>query len=96
MKVKTELVSLLENNLDVFAWKQADLIGIDLIHVCHRLNINPKARSVRQKRKPMNANGYAALNEEVDKLISNRLIRETYLKEEVYEWRSYVDFTDLN
>ena len=53
------------------------MIGIDPNHACHRLNIDPKARPIIQKRRPMNADRYTALKEEIDKLISNRSIRET-------------------
>jgi len=53
------------------------MVGINPNHACHRLNIDPKARPIRQKRRPMNADRYTTLKEEVDKLISNGSIRET-------------------
>ena len=74
---KSKLSNLLSKNLDIFAWSQADMIGIDPELACHRLNIDPKERPIRQKRRALNNEEYVALKEEVDKLISNKSIRET-------------------
>ncbi|XP_074356100.1 uncharacterized protein LOC141695782 [Apium graveolens] len=40
-------------NLDVFAWSHLDMIGIDPEVMCHRLNILPNCKGIRQKRRPM-------------------------------------------
>ncbi|XP_052197235.1 uncharacterized protein LOC127804415 [Diospyros lotus] len=45
----------------------------------HRLNVDPSYRLVRQKRRPMTPERYAALKEEVDKLLDNRFIREAQI-----------------
>ena len=42
----TEFLSL---NQGVFAWRHADMGGIDPKVMCHRLNIDPQAKAVRQK-----------------------------------------------
>ena len=44
----------------------------------HRLNIDPNKKPVRQKRQAMDAERYQALREEVDKLISNDFIKESF------------------
>lgn len=82
------------------------MVRIDPNRACHRLNIDPKARPIRQKRMPMNDDRYAALKEEVDRVISNRSIRETkypswlaklvIVKKSNGKWRIFFDFTDLN
>ena len=53
------------------------MVGIDPELTCHRLNIDPKEKPIRQKRRALNNERYTALKEEVDKLISNGSIRET-------------------
>ena len=57
-------------------WSRADMIGIDPELACHRLNIDPKEKSIRQKIRALNTKRYTALKEEVDKLISNRSIKK--------------------
>ena len=62
--------------------------------------------AIRQKRRPMTAERYAALKEEVDKLLANKFIREAryptwvanliLVKKKNEKWRTCVDFTDLN
>lgn len=41
------LVGFLKENLDVFTWVHADIVGISLKEMCHRLNINPTARPIK-------------------------------------------------
>ncbi|XP_052197211.1 uncharacterized protein LOC127804391 [Diospyros lotus] len=45
----------------------------------HRLNVDPSYKPVRQKRRPMTPECYAALKEEVDKLLDNGFIREAQI-----------------
>ena len=77
LKVKSQLTDFLKANLDVFTWNHEDMVGIDPNVMLHRLNINPEHKHyVRQKRRPMTAECYAALKEEVDKLLANKFIRK--------------------
>ena len=72
----------------------------------HRLNINLDRNPVRQKRQAIDAERYQALKEEVDKLISNDFIQESFysswpgnpvlVKKPNGKWMTCVDFTDLN
>ena len=41
----------LRENKDVFAWKQADVGGIDPTIITHRLNVSPSFKPVKQKRR---------------------------------------------
>ena len=77
--VKEKLVEFLKANLDLFAWSHEDMVGIDPSVMCHHLNIDPKARPVRKKRRALDPKRDAALKEEVDKLKG--------------KWRTCVDFT---
>ena len=62
----------------MFAWNHEDMVGIDSKVMLHRLNIDSNHRLVHQKRRPMMAEHYAALKEEVDKLLANKFIREAH------------------
>ena len=90
----------------MFAWTHEDMEGISPDVMCHRLNIDDKVPPKRQKRRPMNAERSEALRREVDKLTRNNFIREVIYPEWVSnpvlvkkpngEWRTCVDFSDLN
>ncbi|XP_052206808.1 uncharacterized protein LOC127811137 [Diospyros lotus] len=93
-------------NLDVFAWNHGDMMGIKPRIMQHRLNVNPNYKPVHQKMRPMMAERYAALKEEVDKLLASEFIREAQyptwvanpvlVKKKNGKWRTCIDFTDLN
>ena len=44
------LASFLKTNQDVFAWSHDDMPGIDPSVVVYRLNVNPTASPIRQKK----------------------------------------------
>ena len=48
-----DLVRFLRQNQDVFAWSHEDMPGIDPQIMSHRLNVDPGARPVKQKRRGM-------------------------------------------
>ncbi|GKD20077.1 reverse transcriptase domain-containing protein, partial [Tanacetum coccineum] len=50
-KGRTELCSLLKENLDIFVWQSSDITGVPRSVAEHRLNIREGYSSVRQKRK---------------------------------------------
>ena len=43
------LIHFLKHNMEVFAWKQEDMGGIDPAVITHRLNISPSFKPVKQK-----------------------------------------------
>ena len=63
-------------NQDVFAWTHTDMVGIHPKVMCHRLNINPRVKPVRQKRRALDV--YNALQDKVDCLLKIGFIRESY------------------
>ena len=49
--LKGLLTQFLRQNRDVFAWKQADMGGIDPTVITHRLNVSPSFKPIKQKRR---------------------------------------------
>ena len=104
--MKSQLVEFLRENVDVFAWSHEDMVGIDPEVMSHRLNIDPRFRPVRQKRRPLTKERSDAIKEEVDKLLANNFIRAVQyplwlanpvlVKKKNGKWRTCIDFTDLN
>ena len=68
-KLKDELTYFLKVNLNVSTWTHEDMVGIHPDVMCHRLNISPEFKPVRQKRRAMDAEKYKALKDEVEKLL---------------------------
>ena len=104
--IRDSLISFLKENLNVFSWSHADMVRIDPKVMCHRLNINPNKKGVRQKQIPVNGEWAEALKEEVDKLLNVGLVKEAFypmwlanpvlVKKPNGKWRTCVNFTDLN
>ena len=49
--IKDLLIHFLKRNIEVFAWKQEDMGGIDPVVITHKLNISPSFKLVKQKRR---------------------------------------------
>ena len=104
--LKSLLTHFLRQNKDVFAWKQADMGGIDPIVITHRLNVSPSFKPIKQKRRSFALERQKAINEEVDKLLEAGAIREVeypewlanvvFVKKGNGKWRLCIDFTDVN
>ena len=47
--LKSRIVEFLKQNLDVFAWTNEDMLGIDNKVIEHKLNVNPTKKPVQQK-----------------------------------------------
>ena len=92
--------------MEVFAWKQENMGGVDLAVITHRLNVNPFLKLVKQKRRSFALERQKAINEEVDKLLQAKAIREVkypewlakvfLVKKANGKWRLCIDFTDIN
>ena len=104
--LKSPLTHFLRQNKDVFAWKQANMGGIDPTVITHRLNVSPSFKPVKQKRRSFAPERQKAINEEVGKLLQAGAIREVeypewlanvvLVKNENGKWRLCIDFTDVN
>ena len=104
--LKGLLTQFLRQNRDIFAWKQADMSGIDPTVITHKLNTNPSFKPVKQKRRSFAPERQKAINEEVGKLLQAGAIREVeypewlanvvLVKKTNGKWRLCIDFTDIN
>ncbi|XXG46405.1 hypothetical protein AAC387_Pa02g1265 [Persea americana] len=103
---KTELLDLLLENKEVFAWTPYEMPGIDPAVMCHKLNVDPNYKPVIQKARRTRVPQTEAVNEEVEKLLEAQAIKEVHypqwlantvvVKKKTWKWRVCVDFTDLN
>ncbi|KAL2517102.1 Transposon Ty3-I Gag-Pol polyprotein [Abeliophyllum distichum] len=75
--IKSQLMTFLKDNIDVFAWEHADMKRIDPKVACHRLNIILDVKPRQQHRCLFNLERYEALAKEVDKLLNCSFIRES-------------------
>ncbi|GJU36167.1 reverse transcriptase domain-containing protein [Tanacetum coccineum] len=105
-KGRKELCTLLGQNLDVFAWKPADMTGIPQSIAEHCLNIQEGCPTVRQKKRGQAPKRNKAIQEEVEKLVDAGIMKEVHyhswlsnpvmVKKHDGTWRMCVDFKDLN
>ena len=79
--IKIPLICFLKKNMEVFAWKQEDMGGIDPTVITHRLNVSPSLKPVKQRRRNFAPERKKAINEEVDKLLQAKAIREVEYSE---------------
>ena len=73
---KEELIVLVREYIDVFAWNYEDMPGFDPQVAMHRLNIKPDAKPVKQQQRRFRPNIMEAIEDEVHKLIVCSFIRE--------------------
>jgi hypothetical protein len=43
------LTKFLQDNRDIFAWKPADILGVPMELIEHKLHLDPKAKPVKQR-----------------------------------------------
>ncbi|GKA91568.1 reverse transcriptase domain-containing protein [Tanacetum coccineum] len=102
---RNKLCDLLQRNLDVFAWKPADMTGVPRHIVEHRLNIREGCPPVRQTKRSQAADRNQEI-QEVEKLVDAGIMKEVHyhswlsnpvmVKKHDGSWRICVDFKDLN
>ncbi|GJX72945.1 reverse transcriptase domain-containing protein [Tanacetum coccineum] len=83
-KGRTELCSLLKENLDIFAWQPSDMIGVPRPIAEHRLNIREGYLPVRQKKRGHAPERTKAIQTEVQKLVEAGI--DCYLLPEI-DWK---------
>ena len=104
--IRSPLIRFLEQNMEVFTWKQEDMGGVNPTVITHRLNVNPSFKSIKQKRRSFALERQKAINEEVGKLLQAKAIREVeypewlanvvLIKKSNGKWHLCIDFTDIN
>ncbi|GKD57838.1 reverse transcriptase domain-containing protein, partial [Tanacetum coccineum] len=103
---RNKLCGLLQRNLDIFAWKPADMTGVPRHIAEHRLNVREGCSPVRQKKRGQAADRNQAIQEEVGKLVEAGIMKEVHyhdwlsnpvmVKKHDDSWRMCIDFKDLN
>ncbi|GKG61253.1 hypothetical protein Tco_0618978, partial [Tanacetum coccineum] len=69
---------LLRRNLDIFAWKPVDMIGVPRDIAEHRLNVREKSPPVRQKKRSQAPKRNKAIQEEVKGLMEVGIMKEVH------------------
>ena len=103
---REELIVLIREYIDVFAWNYEDMPGLNPQVAMHRLNIKPDAKPVKHQQRWFRPNIMEAIEAEAHKLIACGFIRE----EQHPDWvvnivpvlkkngkiRICIDYRDLN
>ena len=71
-----ELIKVLWENTDVFAWSIADMPGVSSNVITHKLNTNLTCHLVKQKKRNFPSDQSQAIDEEVAKLLEANFICE--------------------
>jgi hypothetical protein len=100
-----EILSFLDKNNDVFAWRTSDLIGVSRDIIEHKLEVNSSARPKKQRLFKMSDEKVVATKAEIQRLLDAGFIHEVYypswlanivmVKKKNGKWRMCTDFTDL-
>ncbi|GJV27889.1 reverse transcriptase domain-containing protein [Tanacetum coccineum] len=103
---RSKLCDMLRRNLDIFAWKPTDMIGVLRHNAEHRLNVWEGCPPIRQKKRGQAADINKAIQEEVGKLVDAGIMKEVHyhswlsdpvmVKKHDGSWRMCVDFKYLN
>jgi hypothetical protein len=103
---ETELLSFLDKNNDVFAWRTSDLMGVSRDIIEHKLQVNPFAKPRKQRLHKMSDEKVAVAKAEVQRLLDAGFIREVHypswlvnvvmVKKKNGKWRMCTYFTYLN
>ncbi|KAL2235267.1 UNVERIFIED_CONTAM: hypothetical protein Sindi_1258900 [Sesamum indicum] len=75
------MVKFLKENADMFAWSPSDFKGINSKIIVHRLNMDPTARPVQQKKRTFGTEKNRVIKEEVDKLMRAGYVSEVQYPE---------------
>ena len=74
-KEKSELVLLLKEFKDVFAWDYSEMLGLDPGLIAHTLNVDPQAKPVAQPAKIFHIEIEGKIVKEVQKLLAAGFIK---------------------
>jgi len=101
-----DLIQLIREYIDIFAWNYEDMPGLNPQIAMHRLNINPDAKSVKQQQRRFYPEIMEAIESKVKKHIDSGFVKE----EQHPDWvanivpilkkngkiRICIDYRDLN
>ena len=66
--IKGPLIHFLKQNMEVFAWKQEDMGGVNPAVITHMLNVSLSFKPIKKKRRSFAPERQEEINEEVGKL----------------------------
>ena len=105
-KYRVEMLLLLVQNVNVFAWSPYEVPGVDPEFIVYKLNVDPLFPPNKQKPRRLTKEHVKTVKQEVKKLKEARAINEVFflewlvntvvVKKKNGKWRVCVDFTDLN
>nr|GEW50279.1 reverse transcriptase domain-containing protein [Tanacetum cinerariifolium] len=103
---REQLVCLLKDNMDVFAWQPSNIRGVPRRLVRHALNVNHSVPLVAQKRGVLGTEKSKVVTREVEEWVKARIVRlvkyPTWISNPVLvkkaddTWRMCIDFKNLN
>lgn len=64
--------------MNCFAWDTSDMPKIDPQIITHKLNVDPNFKPMKQKRIRFAFKENQAINEDVDRLMANKIIQEVH------------------
>ena len=104
--VRHDVLATIAEFRDIFAFSVDEMPGIPPSVMCHKLDIKPSYKPVKQKLRHQGKERIEAVKEEVEKLLKTGFIREckysnwlsnvVLVKKPNRTWRMCVDLTDLN
>ncbi|KAD4585878.1 hypothetical protein E3N88_23479 [Mikania micrantha] len=104
--IEEKLISFLKSRVSTFAWKHEDMTGISSDVITHKLGIDRNIKPVHQKRRKFAPERNLIIQEEVEKLLKAKMIREVkfpkwlanvvVVQKKNGRCRVCVDYTDLN
>ncbi|KAK8955117.1 hypothetical protein KSP39_PZI001888 [Platanthera zijinensis] len=105
-EAQDRMLECIQKNVDVFAWSATEMPGIDANVACDRLNLNPEARPIQQKKRSTADKLAEPIREEVAKLLKADFVSEiqypgwvsnvVMVKKGDGRWRMCIDFSLLN
>ncbi|XP_056691635.1 uncharacterized protein [Spinacia oleracea] len=103
--LRVNMISLLRQHADVFAFSADEMPGISPDVIEHRLNVDRSVRPVRKKKRNFSTEKNQAIQEDVNKLLAAGFIEPcdypewlanvVMVKKSNGSWRMCVDFTNL-
>lgn len=73
------LIGFLKERIHCFTWDANNILEIDPDVITHKLNIDSPLKLVKQKKMRFALEKNQAINEEIDKLHDNGMVRESSL-----------------
>ncbi|CAA0809002.1 Unknown protein, partial [Striga hermonthica] len=105
-ELRDQLIALLKEFRDVFAFTPEELTGIDPTIMEHKLNVDPLRKPVKQRLRHHGGEIDKAIEVEVDKLLRAGHVKEiqfpdwisntVMVRKALNKWRSCINFRDLN